>query len=178
MRQLRRHSHAAVAARRHGPLPVQRLRPLQQDERHEPAAEAAAAAGTSARSRAPPRRADPRRTHSPLTRAVPPPVRPPREIRARRRPGPRCLALTQLVLAVAVEGAPPPGADFFKGLLYNGLATPHAHAQSPAPLPVPPFTDYKQKKGVRVPHPLPSAADYPHPSRLLTLPASSNHSNA
>lgn len=38
MRQLRRRVHAAVAPRRHGPLPVQRVRPVPQDERHEPAA--------------------------------------------------------------------------------------------------------------------------------------------
>ena len=35
MRQLRRHLDAAVAARRHRPLPLQRVRPLPQDERDE-----------------------------------------------------------------------------------------------------------------------------------------------
>ena len=33
--ELRGHVHALVATGRHGPLPVQRLRSLQQDERHE-----------------------------------------------------------------------------------------------------------------------------------------------
>ena len=37
MRELRRHLDAAVAEGRDGPLPLQRLRPLPQDERHEPA---------------------------------------------------------------------------------------------------------------------------------------------
>lgn len=46
MRQLWRHLDAAVAPRRHRPLPLQRLRPLPQDERHEPApGQAAATAG-------------------------------------------------------------------------------------------------------------------------------------
>lgn len=63
MRELRRDPHAAVAPRRHRPLPLQRVRTLQQDERHEPAAEAAAAAGTSAPRRARARRAAARRTH-------------------------------------------------------------------------------------------------------------------
>ena len=35
MRELRRHLDAAVAEGRDGPLPLQRLRPLPQDERHE-----------------------------------------------------------------------------------------------------------------------------------------------
>ncbi|CAB3220049.1 unnamed protein product [Arctia plantaginis] len=92
VRELRRHPHAAVAARRHGPLPVQRVRALQQDERHEPAAQAAPA-------------------------------------------------------AVAAEGAPP-GADFYKGYLFNGLATHSLPAPAPlcAPHATPP--DYKQKKGM------------------------------
>ncbi|XP_052750127.1 transcription factor GATA-4-like isoform X5 [Galleria mellonella] len=56
--------------------------------------------------------------------------------------------------AMAAEGAPP-GADFYKGFLLNGLAPPHA---PPAPLgpPGPPAlahqpstpSDYKQKKGM------------------------------
>lgn len=37
VRQLRLHLHAALEARRHGTLSVQRLRPLQQNERTEPA---------------------------------------------------------------------------------------------------------------------------------------------
>lgn len=37
MRQLWLHLHAAVEARRHGPLSLQRLRPLQQNEWVEPA---------------------------------------------------------------------------------------------------------------------------------------------
>jgi len=44
VRQLRRRVDAAVAPRRHRPLPVQRVRPVPQDERHEPAAGQAAAA--------------------------------------------------------------------------------------------------------------------------------------
>lgn len=36
MRQLRRNIDAPLAPRRHRPLPVQRVRPLPQDERHEP----------------------------------------------------------------------------------------------------------------------------------------------
>ncbi|KAF9795860.1 hypothetical protein SFRURICE_006963 [Spodoptera frugiperda] len=53
---------------------------------------------------------------------------------------------------LAAEGAPP-GADFYKGFLFNGMATSHAHAlPAPAPLAHPahqPSTpsDYKQKKG-------------------------------
>lgn len=47
VRELRRHPHASLAERRNGPLPLQRVRPLPQDERHEQAAgEAAAPAGT------------------------------------------------------------------------------------------------------------------------------------
>ena len=38
VRQLRRHGHAPLAAGRGGQLPVQRVRPLLQDERHQPAA--------------------------------------------------------------------------------------------------------------------------------------------
>ncbi|GFX31774.1 hypothetical protein TNCV_171071 [Trichonephila clavipes] len=38
VRELRRHLYAPVEARRDGPLPLQRLRTLQQDERHEQAA--------------------------------------------------------------------------------------------------------------------------------------------
>lgn len=38
MRQLRLRVHAAVAQGRHRTLPVQRLRPLPQDERHQQAA--------------------------------------------------------------------------------------------------------------------------------------------
>ena len=38
MRELRLDLHAAVAAGRDGALPVQRLRALPQDERHQPAA--------------------------------------------------------------------------------------------------------------------------------------------
>ncbi|XP_022820499.1 transcription factor GATA-4-like isoform X3 [Spodoptera litura] len=55
--------------------------------------------------------------------------------------------------AMAAEGAPP-GADFYKGFLFNGMATSHAHAlPAPAPLAHPahqPSTpsDYKQKKGM------------------------------
>ncbi len=37
VRQLRLHLHAALEARRHGPLSLQRLRPLQQNEWAEPA---------------------------------------------------------------------------------------------------------------------------------------------
>lgn len=37
MRQLRCHLHASVAPGRHGTLFVQRVRPVPQDERHEPA---------------------------------------------------------------------------------------------------------------------------------------------
>lgn len=36
MRELWRDQHSAVATRRHRPLPLQRLRPLLQDERTEP----------------------------------------------------------------------------------------------------------------------------------------------
>lgn len=43
VRQLRRHVDPAVAARRHRPLPVQRLWALLQDERPEPAAHQAQA---------------------------------------------------------------------------------------------------------------------------------------
>ncbi|CAG9782640.1 unnamed protein product [Diatraea saccharalis] len=56
--------------------------------------------------------------------------------------------------AMAAEGAPP-GADYYKGFLLNGLASPHAHAHAlsaPAPLCAPSHAastppDYKQKKG-------------------------------
>jgi hypothetical protein len=44
VRQLRRRVDAAVAPRRHRPLPMQRMRPLPQDEWHEPSAGEAAAA--------------------------------------------------------------------------------------------------------------------------------------
>ncbi|CAH2237297.1 jg15758 [Pararge aegeria aegeria] len=37
VRELRRQQHAAVAPRRHGPLPVQRVRPVPQDQRRQPA---------------------------------------------------------------------------------------------------------------------------------------------
>lgn len=36
--ELRREQHATVATRRHGPLPVQRVRPLPQDQRSQPTA--------------------------------------------------------------------------------------------------------------------------------------------
>ncbi|XP_053602068.1 transcription factor BCFI-like isoform X4 [Plodia interpunctella] len=53
--------------------------------------------------------------------------------------------------AMAAEGAPP-GADFYKGFLFNGL-TPHSHAPAHAPPPAPLHvtsspSDYKQKKGM------------------------------
>ncbi|XP_047029097.1 transcription factor GATA-4-like isoform X3 [Helicoverpa zea] len=53
--------------------------------------------------------------------------------------------------AMAAEGAPP-GADFYKGFLFNGMASSHA-LPAPAPLAHPahqPSTpsDYKQKKGM------------------------------
>ncbi|XP_013197014.1 transcription factor GATA-6 isoform X3 [Amyelois transitella] len=52
--------------------------------------------------------------------------------------------------AMAAEGAPP-GADFYKGFLFNGLA-PHSHAPAHAPPPAPLHatspSDYKQKKGM------------------------------
>ncbi|CAB3227568.1 unnamed protein product [Arctia plantaginis] len=148
VRELRRHPHAAVAARRHGPLPVQRVRALQQDERHEPAAQAAPAAGTSA-PRAARCRAPPRRTQSyplPATRHPHPHPQPARDPRP-----PTSTYLPQLSLtchvAVAAEGAPP-GADFYKGYLFNGLATHSLPAPAPlcAPHATPP--DYKQKKGM------------------------------
>ena len=43
MRELWRDEHAAVATRRHRPLPLQRLRTLLQDERTEPTAHQAQA---------------------------------------------------------------------------------------------------------------------------------------
>ncbi|XP_063634115.1 GATA-binding factor 1-A-like isoform X3 [Cydia splendana] len=56
-------------------------------------------------------------------------------------------------IAVAAEGTPP-GADFYKGFLYNGVASPHAHSM-PAPAPLcasshagPSPSDYKTKKGM------------------------------
>ena len=72
MRQLRRRVHAPVAEGRHGPLPVQRVRPVPQDERHEPAAVQTAAqdgelgnysrpAGTTARPVRPRPQPDPTR---------------------------------------------------------------------------------------------------------------------
>ncbi|XP_048006454.1 transcription factor GATA-5-like isoform X4 [Leguminivora glycinivorella] len=55
--------------------------------------------------------------------------------------------------AMAAEGTPP-GADFYKGFLYNGVASPHAHSM-PAPAPLcasshagPSPSDYKAKKGM------------------------------
>ena len=39
MRELRGHVHASVETRQHRTLPVQRLRPLPQDERPEPTAD-------------------------------------------------------------------------------------------------------------------------------------------
>jgi hypothetical protein len=52
VRELRLHPDAAVAAGRHRPLPVQRLRPLQQDERPQPAPhQAAEARGECGRAR-------------------------------------------------------------------------------------------------------------------------------
>ncbi|XP_073949558.1 uncharacterized protein isoform X5 [Choristoneura fumiferana] len=55
--------------------------------------------------------------------------------------------------AMAADGTPP-GADFYKGFLYNGVASPHAHPM-PAPAPlcasshaVSTPSDYKTKKGM------------------------------
>ncbi|PZC76496.1 hypothetical protein B5X24_HaOG204516 [Helicoverpa armigera] len=85
--------------------------------------------------------------------------RPPRsrEIRARRAPARTARSrsaqrsVTLVLVAVAAEGAPP-GADFYKGFLFNGMASSHA-LPAPAPLAHPahqPSTpsDYKQKKGM------------------------------
>lgn len=92
MRELRRHRHAAVATRRHRTLPVQRLRSLHQDERHEPAAEAPAAAGTSAArgagAGARSRRTQPRPHDLRSTDPPPPPPRDPRPPRAREESAP------------------------------------------------------------------------------------------
>ncbi|KAH9642944.1 hypothetical protein HF086_006668 [Spodoptera exigua] len=78
------------------------------------------------------------------------------------------------------HGGAPPGADFYKGFLFNGMATSHAHAlPAPAPLAHPahqPSTpsDYKQKKGVRVPPhcPAPAPTRTPPNARPLTSIAS------
>ncbi|CAG9576377.1 unnamed protein product [Danaus chrysippus] len=58
-----------------------------------------------------------------------------------------------MLVAVAAEGAPP-GADFYKGFQFNGVAMHALPAPSPICAPAlavstPP--DYKQKKGVRPP---------------------------
>ncbi|CAH0600124.1 unnamed protein product [Chrysodeixis includens] len=82
-------------------------------------------------------------------------------LESNRRPQ---LSAAASLSAMAAEGAPP-GADFYKGFLFNGMATTHAHAlPAPAPLAHPAHpahpastpSDYKQKKGVRAPpHPAP-----------------------
>ncbi|KAI8430453.1 hypothetical protein MSG28_000724 [Choristoneura fumiferana] len=63
------------------------------------------------------------------------------------------LVVTVVLVAVAADGTPP-GADFYKGFLYNGVASPHAHPM-PAPAPlcasshaVSTPSDYKTKKGM------------------------------
>ncbi|XP_030041092.1 transcription factor BCFI isoform X4 [Manduca sexta] len=48
--------------------------------------------------------------------------------------------------AMAADGASP-GADFYKGFLYNGIASSHA-LPAPAPLPASTPSDYKTKKGM------------------------------
>ena len=55
VRELRLHPDAALAARRHRPLPLQRLRSLQQDERPQPAPHQAAEARGECGRRLPPR---------------------------------------------------------------------------------------------------------------------------
>ena len=63
MRELRLHPDAAMAAGRYRPLPVQRLRPLQQDERPQPAPHQAADARGECERR-PPLRPGPERRSS------------------------------------------------------------------------------------------------------------------
>lgn len=118
VRQLRRHPHAAVAPRRHRPLPMQRVRAVQQDERHEPPAEAAAAAGTSAQRAARAARAPRRTQHS---HCIPRTSRPPHPaIRARRASAP-ALAPSRGALVTISVGCSGRGGDAAGRGLLQGL---------------------------------------------------------
>lgn len=86
MRELRLHPDAALAAGRHRPLLVQRLRPLQQDERPQPAPHQAAEARGECERR-PPLRPGPERRFSCGRGAAGSPRAPPRQ-QVRRGPGP------------------------------------------------------------------------------------------